>query len=129
MRQVEVRRDRHQAIFLFVWVDVRFWHLADIPSCTAHVRFREQSGHRRALSKSRIEADGVEEEAESALLVFLFNCQYVTAFGALKCQQFGKRSDLRGVLHEIHGRAANFALRLFNVIVIRHGRPKDHSRE
>ena len=25
--------------------DVRYWHLADIPSCTAHVRFRGQSGH------------------------------------------------------------------------------------
>ena len=25
--------------------DVRSWHKADIPSCTAHVRFRGQSGH------------------------------------------------------------------------------------
>ena len=25
--------------------DVRFWPKADIPSCTAHVRFRRQSGH------------------------------------------------------------------------------------
>src|SRR5690242_19124155 len=25
--------------------DVRYWHLADIPSCTAHVRFRSKSGH------------------------------------------------------------------------------------
>ena len=25
--------------------DVRLWHLADIPSCTAHVRFWGQSGH------------------------------------------------------------------------------------
>jgi hypothetical protein len=24
---------------------VRYWHLADIPSCAAHVRFREESGH------------------------------------------------------------------------------------
>ena len=25
--------------------DVRSWYKADIPSCTAHVRFRGQSGH------------------------------------------------------------------------------------
>jgi hypothetical protein len=25
--------------------DVRFWPRADIPSCTAHVRFQGQSGH------------------------------------------------------------------------------------
>ena len=25
--------------------NVRYWHLADIASCTAHVRFRGQSGH------------------------------------------------------------------------------------
>jgi hypothetical protein len=25
--------------------NVRYWHKADIPLCTAHVRFREQSGH------------------------------------------------------------------------------------
>ena len=25
--------------------DVRSWHKADIPSCTAHVRFRGQSAH------------------------------------------------------------------------------------
>jgi hypothetical protein len=27
--------------------NVRFWHKADILSCTAHVRFRGQSGHAR----------------------------------------------------------------------------------
>ena len=27
------------------WRNVRYWHLADMPSCTAHVRFRGQSGH------------------------------------------------------------------------------------
>ena len=26
-------------------LDVRYWHLADIPSCTAHVRYWGQSGH------------------------------------------------------------------------------------
>ena len=26
-------------------VDVRYWHKADIPSCTAHVRFTPESGH------------------------------------------------------------------------------------
>jgi len=26
---------------------VRYWPKADIPSCTAHVRFREQCGHHR----------------------------------------------------------------------------------
>jgi hypothetical protein len=24
--------------------DVRYWHLADMPSCAAHVRFRRKSG-------------------------------------------------------------------------------------
>ena len=30
-----------------VWrsLNVRFWHLADVRGCTAHVRFRGQSGH------------------------------------------------------------------------------------
>ena len=26
-------------------IDVRYWHLADMPSCTAHVRFWGKSGH------------------------------------------------------------------------------------
>ena len=26
--------------------DVRFWHKADMPSCTAHFRFWGKSGHR-----------------------------------------------------------------------------------
>ena len=30
------------------FLDVRYWHLADIPSCTAHVRYWGQSGHHEA---------------------------------------------------------------------------------
>jgi hypothetical protein len=32
------RTDRREAVFLFDG-HVRYWHKADIPSCTAHVRF------------------------------------------------------------------------------------------
>jgi hypothetical protein len=37
---------------LSFWLYVRFWPLADIPSCIAHVRFGGQSrhGHRRPTS-------------------------------------------------------------------------------
>ena len=41
---VEIRRGVGRAACFIV--DVRYWHLADIPSCAAHVRFRGQSGHR-----------------------------------------------------------------------------------
>jgi len=33
--------------------DVRFWPKADIPSCTAHVRFRGSSGHADCSAKRR----------------------------------------------------------------------------
>ena len=33
------------------FANVRYWHLADIPSCTAHVRFWGQSGHRSRIAK------------------------------------------------------------------------------
>ena len=36
--QIEFRRDRREAVFLFHG-DVRCWHLADMPLCTAHVCF------------------------------------------------------------------------------------------
>ena len=40
--------------------DVRYWPKADIPSCTAHVRFREQSGQcwtqlRASIAQRRME--------------------------------------------------------------------------
>jgi hypothetical protein len=36
---------RQSFLFSTHLAHVRFWHLADIPSCTAHVRFRGKSGH------------------------------------------------------------------------------------
>jgi hypothetical protein len=30
---------RRSFVFIYVMPDVRYWHLADIPSCTAHVRY------------------------------------------------------------------------------------------
>jgi hypothetical protein len=44
---IEFRRDRREAVFLFRarhFVDVRYWHKADIASCTAYVRYWGQSG-------------------------------------------------------------------------------------
>jgi len=38
-----IRRDRREVVFLFAQIiaNVRYWHKADIASCTAHVCFEE----------------------------------------------------------------------------------------
>ena len=43
-----------QSLFfrLVHFTDVRYWHIADIPLCTAHVRYWGQSGHIVALHMS-----------------------------------------------------------------------------
>ena len=46
-----------QAAFLS---NVRFWPLADMDSCTAHVRFRDNSGHRQVRSAR------VDKEAQAS---------------------------------------------------------------
>jgi hypothetical protein len=48
--------------------DVRYWHLADIPSCTAHVRFWGKSGHKNSWRPFQISAQSIRRDLRTAII-------------------------------------------------------------
>ena len=54
---------------MILWPNVRFWHLADMRQCAAHVRFWKQSGHRnwRAECPLSNRRDRTNEDGDALL--------------------------------------------------------------